>query len=203
MTRRFLFLLCAAALAATAASAQSVEARLKQIRDTYAARLDLMNNKPYDDPGVEQMTVSFKRNIPGTGLFDYTSTFYWTDDEDEQYMLRPTLYFATCRYSRNMGMYGYTREYLFDPVTEQPMFMLITTQVLDSPTRLEFRFYFDEQGRLIKQLPEAIGPCDDGDVLAPDVPVDDNGVASGEALLNAFESVKDDFHHHIATYKWE
>ena len=84
-------------IALTAIAQSGVEARLKVIRDAYEARLGMMTNQPYDDGvEVEQLTVNYNRMYPGTGLYRHTDTYYWTDDENEEYMLLPQLYFVTC-----------------------------------------------------------------------------------------------------------
>lgn len=181
----------------------AVDKRIAHIRQAYAQRLDMMTNQPFDEVKVEQMTVEYNRMYPGTGLYRHSDTYYWTDDENEEYMLKPTLYFVTSRYSLCHGMYNYTREYLLDAVTEQPMFMLITTQWGEEGERKEFRFYFDDHGKLIKQLPERIVIAENEQLLPPDVGIDEDGHANISSLMYEFDRVKTAFHTLIPTYPWQ
>ena len=199
-TRQFLLAISMLTIALTAIAQSGVEARLKVIRDAYEARLGMMTNQPYDDGvEVEQLTVNYNRMYPGTGLYRHTDTYYWTDDENEEYMLLPQLYFVTKRYTMNSGIYRYYREYLFDVETGEPMFLLIATQLGDDVgTKKEYRFYFD-QGKLIKQIPERI-VVDENDLLTLDFEVDDNGRAGN--LIPAFNSVKETFGAIVPTYAW-
>lgn len=202
MTRKLIFLLCLGAMALGMSAQKSVDARIKQIREAYANRLALMQNQPYDDESqkVEHLVISYNRMFPGTGLACFNDTYYWTDDENEDYMLKPVLYYVTSHHTMNTGIYIYNREYLFDAETEEPMFMYVSTQFGDDGKKLEYRFYFDK-GKLIKQIPEKIAPIKD-DELEPGVSVDDNGKANAARLLNEFENVKSTFHNQIPTYAW-
>lgn len=184
----------------SALAQNGVEARLKVIRDAYAARLGMMANQPYDDGvKVELLTVSYNRMYPGTGLYQHTDTYYWTDDENEDYMLLPQLYFVTSKYTMNSGIYCYYREYLFDVETGDPMFMLVATQLGDdAATKKEYRFYFDK-GKLIKQIPERI-VVDESDLITIDFEVDDHGRAMN--LIPAFNGVKETFDAVVPTYAW-
>lgn len=181
---------------------KSVEARLKQIREAYANRLNLMQNQPYDneEQRVEKLTLKFSRMYPGTGLAQFDDTYYWTDDENEDYMLKPTIYFAIEKYTMNAGMYRFYREYLYDPETEEPMFMLLTTQWGEQGKKLEYRFYFDK-GKLIKQVPEVIEPAGENE-LSPEIPVDAKGKADAKHLLSQFEFHRKNLHNNVPTYAW-
>lgn len=203
MTRKLITLLCLAVVAIGMNAQKSVDARVKQIREAYANRLNLMQNQPYDDSQnqVERLTIAYNRMYPGTGLACFNDTYYWTDDENEEYMLKPTLYFATSNYTMNTGIYRFSREYLFDAETEEPMFLLITTQFGDDGKRLEYRFYFDK-GKIIKQIPEKILPVAD-DELDPGISIDAHGKAVGESLIADFKAVAKAFHDQIPTYSWE
>jgi hypothetical protein len=159
-----------------------------------------MQNQPYDNEKVDQLTITYNRIYPGTGMARFNDTYYWTDDENENYMLKPTLYFVSSSYTLNGGIYAFNREYLFDAQTEEPMFMLITTELKGTDKRLEYRFYFDK-GKLIKQIPEKIGPIGE-DELSPEIEIDKNGKAVASRLLKEFESVKSTFHDFVPTYAW-
>jgi len=100
----------------------------------------------------------------------------------------------------NSGIYIFNREYLFDVQTEEPMFMYVSTQLGEDGKKLEYRFYFDK-GKLIKQIPEKIGPVGDGE-LDPMIKLDKNGKAVAADLLRGFESIKANFHSQIDTYPW-
>ena len=195
-------MLCLAAMALGMSAQKSVDARIKVIRKAYAERLNLMQNQPYDDDAnkVNQLTIAYNRMYPGTGLAKFKDTYYWTDDENEDYMLKPVLYYVTSHETMNSGIYIFNREFLFDAETEEPMFMYVSTQFGEDGKKLEYRFYFDK-GKLIKQIPEKIGPVGDGE-LDPMIKLDKNGKAVAADLLRGFESIKANFHSHIATYPW-
>ncbi len=200
MTRKIILTLCLAVIALGMTAQKSVDARIKQIREAYSNRLTLMQNQPYDNERVDQLTATYNRMYPGTGMARFNDTYYWTDDENEDYMLKPTLYFVTSSYTLNSGLYAFNREYLFDAQTEEPMFMLITTEFKGTDKRLEYRFYFDK-GRLIKQIPERIGPLGEGE-LSPEIEIDKNGKAIASSLLKEFDSVKSTFHDFVPTFAW-
>ena len=200
MTRKLIITLCLALTAMGMTAQKSVDARINEIRQAYANRINIMNNQPYDDIKMEQMTVSYNRMYPGSGLFQYNDTYYWTDDDNEDYMLKPLLYFVTRKYSMNHGMYRYYREYLLDVESGEPMFLLVTMQMGDDETtKQEFRFYFDK-GRLIKQVPERIGPFADDALLVPDFRIDDNGRA--RAVIEEFNGIKETFNSLIPAVAW-
>ena len=202
MTRKLILLFCLAAMALGMSAQKSVDDRIKVIRKAYAERLNLMKNQPYDDDAnkVDQLTITYNRMYPGTGLAKFRDTFYWTDDENEDYMLKPVLYYVTSHSTMNSGIYIFNREYLFDVQTEEPMFMYVSTQLGEDGKKLEYRFYFDK-GKLIKQIPEKIGPVGDGE-LDPMIKLDKNGKAVVADLLRGFESIKANFHSQIDTYPW-
>ncbi len=202
MTRKLILLFCLAAMALGMSAQKSVDDRIKVIRKAYAERLNLMKNQPYDDDAnkVDQLTITYNRMYPGTGLAKFRDTFYWTDDENEDYMLKPILYYVTSYNTMNSGIYIFNREYLFDVQTEEPMFMYVSTQLGEDGKKLEYRFYFDK-GKLIKQIPEKIGPVGDGE-LDPMIKLDKNGKAVAADLLRGFESIKANFHSQIDTYPW-
>ena len=202
MTRKLILLFCLAAMALGMSAQKSVDDRIKVIRKAYAERLNLMKNQPYDDDAnkVDQLTIAYNRIYPGTGLAKFRDTYYWTDDENEDYMLKPVLYYVTSHSTMNSGIYIFNREYLFDVQTEEPMFMYVSTQFGEDGKKLEYRFYFDK-GKLIKQIPEKIGPVGDGE-LDPMIKLDKNGKAVAADLLRGFESIKANFHSQIDTYPW-
>ena len=200
MTRKFILTLCLAVIALGMAAQKNVDTRIKQIREAYSNRLTLMQNQPYENEKVDQLTVAYNRMYPGTGMARFNDTYYWTDDENENYMLKPSLYFVSSSYTLNSGLYAFNREYLFDAQTEEPMFMLITTEFKGTDKKHEYRFYFDK-GRLIKQIPEKIGPLGE-DELNPEIEIDKNGKAVASSLLKEFESVKSKFHEFVPTFAW-
>lgn len=199
MKRKFIIAICLTLAGLFSYAQQGVEARIGEIRKAYAARIDQMNNQPYDDFKIEELTITYNRNYPGTGPYSHTDTFYWIDDENEDFMLKPQLYFATSRYTMCAGNYRHYREYLFDIDTGEPMFLLISAQLGDdSQTKKEYRFYFDN-GKLIKQIPERI-VFDENDLLTPDFGIDATGKAVD--LISSFNSVRNTFHAIVPTYAW-
>lgn len=194
--------LCLAAMTLCCMGQQHVEQHIQRIRQAYAQRLQLMQNQPYDDIAVEQMTVAYNRMYPGTGLYRCDQTYYWSDDGDEQHMLKPSLYFVTSQYSMNHGMYRFSREYLLDASTEEPLFLLVVTQLDDDiATRREYRFYFHNR-QLIRQVPERIGPFGDAELPQPDFGVDERGQARAADLLAEFDDISKTFHSLVPTYGW-
>lgn len=202
MTRKLFLLLCLGMMTLGMTAQKSVEQRINVIRQAYANRQNLMQNQPYDGDTekVGQMTIAYNRMFPGTGLACFNNTYYWTDDNNEEYMLKPVIYFAVQRSTMNSGIYHSYREFLYDPETEEPMFMLVTTQRGDDGKRLEYRFYFDK-GKLIRQTPAKIEPVGDDEVW-PGIEVDNDGHASVAQLLNEFEFHRKNFHNNIETYAW-
>ncbi len=202
MARKLILIAWLATMSLGMAAQLSVEQRINVIHQDYAERLNLMQNQPYDDDSdaVERLTVTYNRMYPGTGMARFTDTYYWSDDENEEYMLKPTLYYVTSSYTMNSGLYRFNREYLFDALTEEPMFIYVTTQVGDDGKRQEYRFYFDK-GKLIRQIPEKIMPVND-DELNPEISVDKNGRAVVSSLLGEFKKIKSRFHDIIPTYAW-
>ena len=185
---------------AWAATAGDVAERVEYIRGQYAARLALMQNQPFDDVKTEQLTTEYARMYPGTGLARFATTYYWTDDENEDYMLKPTLYFVTSHYTMCHGNYVFNREYLFDSETEEPLFMFVSTQMGDdATTRKEYRIYFDD-GKVIKQVPELIVIGDD-EPLVPDIEFDEAGRVAA-SVLGEMEGLKAGFHRQVPTYPW-
>lgn len=199
MTRKLILMLCLTAMALGMTAQNSVEQRINVIRQAYANRMNLMQNQPYDDDSdkVDRLTIAYSRMYPGTGMARFKDTYYWTDDENEEYMLKPTLYFMTRQYTMNSGIYKFYNEYLFDAETGEPMFMLVTTEFAD---KREYRFYFDK-GKLILQTPAKIEPIKDGE-LEHGIEVDKNGKAVAASLLKEMEAIKSSFHDHIPTYPW-
>ena len=203
MARKYIIALCLVAFAMSMNAQNSVDARIKQIREAYANRLTLMKNQqPYDDDDkiVNQLTETYNRIYPGTGLAQFNDNYYWTDDENEDYMLKPVLYFVTSSYTMNYDIYRFNREYLFDAETEEPMFLYVSTQFGEDGKRMEYRFYFDK-GKLIKQIPEKIEFGDDNE-LYPEINIDKNGKAVTSSLLTEFEAIKKNFHNKIPTFPW-
>lgn len=202
MTRKLFLLLCLGMMTLGMTAQKSVEQRINVIRQAYANRQNLMQNQPYDGDTekVGQMTIAYNRMFPGTGLACFNNTYYWTDDNNEEYMLKPVIYFAVQRSTMNSGIYHSYREFLYDPETEEPMFMLVTTQRGDDGKRLEYRFYFDK-GKLIRQTPAKIEPVGDDEVW-PGIEVDNDGHAIVAQLLNEFEFHRKNFHNNIETYAW-
>lgn len=202
MTRKLILMLCLTAMALGMTAQNSVEQRINVIRQAYANRMNLMQNQPYDDDSdkVDRLTIAYSRMYPGTGMARFKDTYYWIDDENEEYMLKPVLYYVTSYNTMNSGIYIFNREYLFDVQTEEPMFMYVSTQFGEDGKKLEYRFYFDK-GKLIKQIPEKIGPVGDGE-LDPMIELDKNGKAVAADLLRGFESIKANFHSQIDTYPW-
>lgn len=202
MTRKLFLLLCLGMMTLGMTAQKSVEQRINVIRQAYANRQNLMQDQPYDGDTqkVGQMTIAYNRMFPGTGLACFNNTYYWTDDNNEEYMLKPVIYFAVQRSTMNSGIYHSYREFLYDPETEEPMFMLVTTQRGDDGKRLEYRFYFDK-GKLIRQTPDKIEPVGDDEVW-PGIEVDNDGHASVAQLLSEFEFHRENFHNNIETYAW-
>ena len=113
MTRKLILMLCLTAMALGMTAQNSVEQRINVIRQAYANRMNLMQNQPYDDDSdkVDRLTIAYSRMYPGTGMARFKDTYYWTDDENEEYMLKPTLYFMTRQYTMNSGIYKFYNEW--------------------------------------------------------------------------------------------
>ena len=131
--------------------AQNHDKRMAQIRQAYADRLAIMQNKPYDGP-FNEIGVDVAQNLPGTGLYERHDKYYFTQ---EQYSadgsLDSQLYFVTSKETYTHGMHGYYWEFLWDSMEGDPMFAYLVRQ--EGDTKKEYRFYF-EKGKVIKVVPE-------------------------------------------------
>ena len=151
MKLRLTFIMLAVIATASFATAQNKEQRIKQIRQAYADRLEIMQNKPYDGP-FNEAEVNVAKNLPGTGLYERHDKYYFTQ---EQYSadgsMCSQLYFATSKETYVHGMHGYYWEFLWDSMEGDPMFALLVRQ--EGDTKKEYRFYF-QNNKLIKAVPE-------------------------------------------------
>ena len=107
MKLRLTFIMLAVFATASVLSAQNHDKRMAQIRQAYADRLDIMQNKPYDGP-FNEVGVDVAQNLPATGLYERHDKFYFTQ---EQYSadgsMCSLLYFATSKVTYTHGMHGY------------------------------------------------------------------------------------------------
>lgn len=151
MKLRLIFIMLAVIATASFATAQNKEQRIKQIRQAYADRLEIMQNKPYDGP-FNEAEVNVAKNLPGTGLYERHDKYYFTQ---EQYSadgsMCSQLYFATSKETYVHGMHGYYWEFLWDSMEGDPMFALLVRQ--EGDTKKEYRFYF-ENNKVIKTVPD-------------------------------------------------
>lgn len=158
-----------AAVAAFAAS-RAVQARVDEVRKAYENRLNKMQNRPYEDILTGAFVVDDHKMLPGTGLADYHTVYYYDDDqktEDDMITPVPQLYFVESRVTLCHGNYVYYYELLFDQDTEKPMFVYATARFAGIDNSLvEWRFYFDKRGNIIQQVPATI-KTDSEDSLYP------------------------------------
>lgn len=151
MKLRLTILMLAVLATASMLSAQNHDKRMAQIRQAYADRLEIMQNKPYDGP-FNEIGVDVAQNLPGTGLYERHDKFYFTQ---EQYSadgsMCSQLYFVTSKATYAHGMHGYYWEFLWDSMEGDPMFALLVRQ--EGEAKKEYRFYF-ENDKLIKAVPE-------------------------------------------------
>lgn len=151
MKLRLTFIMLAVFATASVLSAQNHDKRMAQIRQAYADRLDIMQNKPYDGP-FNEVGVDVAQNLPATGLYERHDKFYFTQ---EQYSadgsMCSLLYFATSKVTYTHGMHGYYWEFLWDSMEGDPMFALLVRQEGDD--KKEYRFYF-ENDKVMKVVPD-------------------------------------------------
>lgn len=150
MKLRLTLIMLAVLATASTLSAQNNK-RMEQIRQAYADRLEIMQNKPYDGP-FNEIGVDVAKNLPGTGLYERHDKFYFTQ---EQYSadgsMCSLLYFVTSKATYAHGMHGYYWEFLWDSMEGDPMFALLVRD--EGGTKKEYRFYF-ENNKVIKTVPE-------------------------------------------------
>ena len=150
MKLRLTLIMLAVLATAFTLSAQNNK-RMEQIRQAYADRLEIMQNKPYDGP-FNEVGVDVAQNLPGTGLYERHDKFYFTQ---EQYSadgsMCSLLYFVTSKATYVHGMHGYYWEFLWDSMEGDPMFALLVRD--EGGTKKEYRFYF-ENNKVIKTVPE-------------------------------------------------
>lgn len=151
MKKRIFLLMALVLSAVSVVVAQNHDKRMAQIRQAYADRLAIMQNKPYDGP-FNEIGVDVAQNLPGTGLYERHDKYYFTQ---EQYSadgsLDSQLYFVTSKETYAHGMHGYYWEFLWDSMEGDPMFAYLVRQ--EGDTKKEYRFYF-EKGKVIKVVPE-------------------------------------------------
>lgn len=152
MKLRLTFIMLAVLAIASIATAQNHDKRMAQIRQAYADRLEIMNNKPYGNEPFNEISVDVAQNLPGTGLYERHDKFYFTQ---EQYSadgsMCSQLYFVTSKATYAHGMHGYYWEFLWDSMEGDPMFALLVRD--EGGTKKEYRFYF-ENNKVIKVVPE-------------------------------------------------
>lgn len=167
MKLRFTFIMLA--ILATASLGAQNSKRMAQIRQAYADRLEMMNNKPYgEDIPFNEISVDVAKNMPGSGLREVHDKYYFTQ---EQYSadgsMCSQLYFATSTVTYAMGMHKWYWEFLWDSMEGDPMFALLVRS--EGDVKKEYRFYFDND-KLIKAYPELKQwPKDDNQSLHPEV----------------------------------
>ncbi len=153
MKKRLSFIMLILVAVVVTAGAQNHDKRMKQIRQAYADRLEMMKIRPYgEDMPFNEASVDVAKNLPGTGLYERHDKFYFTQ---EQYSadgsMCSQLYFMTSKETYVMGIHIWYWEFLWDSMEGDPMFALLVRQEGDS--KQEFRFYF-ENGKVIKVVPE-------------------------------------------------
>ena len=167
MKLRLTLILLAVLTTASMLSAQNNK-RMAQIRQAYADRLEIMNNKPYGDMPFNEISVDVAQNMPGSGMREVHDKYYFTQ---EQYSadgsMCSQLYFATSTVTYAMGMHKWYWEFLWDSMEGDPMFALLVRD--EGGVKKEYRFYF-ENDKLIKADPELKQwPKDDSKSLHPEV----------------------------------
>ncbi|MBR5030157.1 MAG: hypothetical protein IKX63_03530 [Muribaculaceae bacterium] len=168
MKLRLTFALMAVLVTTSFASAQNHDKRMAEIRQAYADRLEIMNNKPYGvDKPFNEISVDVAKNYPATGMYERHDKYYFTQ---EQYSadgsMCSLLYFMTSKATYAHGMHGYYWEFLWDAMEGDPMFALLVRTEGDQ--KKEYRFYFDK-GKVIKTVPDVKQwPKSDAFSLHPD-----------------------------------
>ncbi|MBP5687136.1 MAG: hypothetical protein IK100_06980 [Muribaculaceae bacterium] len=151
MKLRLTLIMLAVLATASVLSAQNSK-RMAQIRQAYADRLEMMNNKPYGDQPFNEISVNVAQNMPGSGMREVHDKYYFTQ---EQYSadgsMCSLLYFATSTVTYAMGMHKWYWEFLWDAMEGDPMFALLVRD--EGGTKKEYRFYF-ENDKVIKVDPE-------------------------------------------------
>ena len=160
------------ALVAVAAFAvnKATQARIDEIRKAYENRIYKMQNRPYEDILTGAFVVDDHKMLPGTGLADYHTIYYYDDDQEteaDNITPVPQLYFVESRITMCHGRYIFYNELLYDQETGKPMFVYTSARYADVENSLvEWRFYFDKKGNLIHQTPATI-KADNEDLLYP------------------------------------
>lgn len=178
MKARIILFALVASIATTMVTAQNEQARMKQIREAYAGRLALMQDRPYDDGApFNEVTTTVTNNLPGSGICTSNKHFYFTqpdfmESEDEEGEFDATLY-STLYYATSINVYAgthhYIWEFLWDAETGDPMFaMLVMKEGSEKDSaQKEYRFYLDK-GKVFKAVPDvALWPDPEQDFLAP------------------------------------
>ena len=152
MKKRLTIIVLALIATATMATAQKNEKRMEQIRQAYADRLEIMNNKPYGDMPFNEASIDVAQNLPGSGMFERHDKYYFTQEQYSQDgSMDSQLYFMTSKKTYAMGAHGYYWEFLWDSMEGDPMFALLVRE--ECGTKKEYRFYFDK-GKVIKTVPD-------------------------------------------------
>lgn len=154
LIRIILLILVTASSCMSVSAQKGQEQRMKAIRDAYAGRLRLMEDKPFEDKPFNQVSVELYQNRPGSGMCTRHDVYYFTqEDFDESGEMPSDVYFATSRYSYAMDSQIYHWEMLWDAEKGDPMFAVLLCEEPSSGVKSEYRFYIDG-GRVFRCVPE-------------------------------------------------
>ena len=139
--------------------AQSVDTQIQKIRDFY-------------NTVQEQVSIGYSTDNPiGTAVIDHVATYsavgyikgkteiytYLYDGEETDDELFNTQQVVMIRENFERGPWQLYREYLYDPVTREPIFCYFHDMNPDTGEFDDHRFYF-AKGKLIKALPASSAP---------------------------------------------
>lgn len=144
-------IICFCAVTLGAWGQNSVMDRVKEIRKAYSQALENIKSGQEDANQNNSASVIVNENWPGSGPCKFQVDFYFTSKFDDEGVFRGrNLYFI--RTKDLWATRSYTAEYLIDPESRDLMFCFIRSPKEDGSGYDELRYYFSEEGQLVRQI---------------------------------------------------
>ena len=180
------------------AESRNTESRQAEIRRAYSDAMELI--KRQKEPGVDgrmeanYMTVTKRINVAGSGPMEETLEMYGVPKDNDHYITYNALVFVrqNIKYFDSLAK-PITREYLFDPETEELIFCFIKRHDswAEEPVTVENREYYYKDGSLCKSLVKIVSEETKREKSIPEIHPSDGEDDKHEAarLLNIFREM--------------
>ncbi|MBQ7686958.1 MAG: hypothetical protein IJT28_06985 [Bacteroidaceae bacterium] len=170
---------------------QSKDGQIKRIREVYADAKKMVAANGEEGKAPHDMTITLNDGTQVDEDFIINEEtelkfFFKKKNEPTSYLIDPTsiCYFATEEFSAHGHLMN--REWLFDPEKGHLLFVYTRTET-DAGHVIEYRYYYDEQGKLIEQKKKEGGK----DVKEDDLEPYDGGMelTLAKTYLDVFETM--------------